>query len=99
MIKAAKEVNKKYEQIALEEAEQKAMKEGIKEIAKKTKRNTHTRRNSKNNRFKNRRNKITIVKYYLNLVLNEFACAKNPSYSAIGTEVFDNSSRPSFVNL
>jgi hypothetical protein len=37
MIKAAKEVNKKYEQIALEEAEQKAMKEGIKEIAKKLK--------------------------------------------------------------
>ena len=30
MIKAAKEVNKKYEQIALEEAEQKGKKEGMK---------------------------------------------------------------------
>jgi len=41
MIKTAKEVNKKYEQIALEKAEQKAMKkvmkEGKKEIAKKLK--------------------------------------------------------------
>ncbi len=37
MLNVAKEVNKKYEQIALEEAEQKGKKEGKKEIAKKLK--------------------------------------------------------------
>ena len=37
--------------------------------------------------------------YFSNLLLNESEWAKNPSYSAIGTEVFASSPKPSFVIL
>nr|WP_294998447.1 hypothetical protein [uncultured Methanobrevibacter sp.] len=68
MMKTAKEINKKYEQIALEEAKKEGIQKGIQEgkmeikieIAKKL-RATNTRRNSRNHRIKNRRNKIIIV--------------------------------------